>query len=549
MVRVFIPDNTSTTGAGLTGLTSASTNLTIAAIRELTGTAISYTGANIEAQTTIGTYQAPSSSSKCRIKAVDATNFPGLYELQFHDSAAVFDTSDLSQNVIINIYEATTTALKIGPCMVMIPLSAMVVLDGESNIKQWNGTNVNAQGADSIVQHSGTAQGAGTGNNQIQLAASGPSTIDSTYVGSVVKIYGGTGVGQTRTITAYNGTSKTCTVGRNWVTNPSTDSTYAILGLAVPKVDDSLRVDSNLTQILGTSLTETSTGYLTAAFKKLFDVSTPVFTTGETVATSSGQTTILNAVNAITTNTARSGPVMPGPYVRPSSGTNTYRIVLRTWNMQGVPEAPDAAPTIHAKVGATSYDSCLSSTTMTAVDGTTNTFYVTFTVNGADQGSPAPLNAALLVDFAWQIGGVDMNDGAGVVILDEATQATLEAVQSAVITASEYASTAATQATNAASSAASVDGKLPSNTTTILGNIGTPMQSGTKVVLASTQSDYAPAKAGDAMTLTSLYDAAKTAASATAVSGIKTQTDQLTFTVKDNVSLVRSQGIQSSYIF
>lgn len=39
---------------------------------------------------------------------------------------------------------------------------------------------------------------------------------------------------------------------------------------------DALQVD--LLQILGTSLTETSAGYLAAAFKKLFDVATPVFT-------------------------------------------------------------------------------------------------------------------------------------------------------------------------------------------------------------------------------------------------------------------------------
>ncbi len=130
MIRIFIPDNTATNGAGLTGLTSASTNLTIAYMRELDGTSTTYTGANIEAQTTIGTFQAPSSSNKIRFKAVDATNFPGLYELQFHDSATAFGTGDISQNIAINIYEATTTALKIGPCMLMISLVPYDPQDG-----------------------------------------------------------------------------------------------------------------------------------------------------------------------------------------------------------------------------------------------------------------------------------------------------------------------------------------------------------------------------------------------------------------------------------
>lgn len=52
-------------------------------------------------------------------------------------------------------------------------------------------------------------------------------------------------------------------------------------------------------------------------------------------------------------------------------------------------------------------------------------------------------------------------------------------------------------------------------------------------------SAYDPAKtaaqAGDAMTLTAAYDAAKVAASATTAAAIKTKTDQLTFTVANQV--------------
>jgi hypothetical protein len=123
MVRVFIPDNSSTTGAGKTGLTNASTNLVIAYRREQ-GATVTYTGANIEDITTPGTYQAPTGSTYCRFKAVDATNFPGMYEIQFHDSATIFGAADASAKVQINIYEATTTALNIGPNMKEIQLTA-----------------------------------------------------------------------------------------------------------------------------------------------------------------------------------------------------------------------------------------------------------------------------------------------------------------------------------------------------------------------------------------------------------------------------------------
>jgi len=92
---------------------------------------------------------------------------------------------------------------------------------------------------ESTVLHSGTAQAGAAGS--ITLAA-GASATDSLYVGEVVKIYGGTGAGQVRVITAYNGTTKVATVGRNWATNPDNTSLYAVLALAVPKVNDSLEV-------------------------------------------------------------------------------------------------------------------------------------------------------------------------------------------------------------------------------------------------------------------------------------------------------------------
>lgn len=160
MVRIFIPDNSSTKGAGLAGLTSSSTNLVIAYMRELDGTATTYTGANIEAQTTIGTYQAPSSSSKIRFKAVDGTNFPGVYELQFHNSATAFGTGDTSRNILINILETSTTALNIGPNGCLISLSAYDIGEGEANAVAMSGTTLTARDIGASVLLS---SGSGTG--------------------------------------------------------------------------------------------------------------------------------------------------------------------------------------------------------------------------------------------------------------------------------------------------------------------------------------------------------------------------------------------------
>ena len=72
---------------------------------------------------------------------------------------------------------------------------------------------------------SNTAQAGASGS--ITLDASASSTTDF-YVGQWVYLTGGTGVGQSRVITAYNGTTKVATITPNWATNPDVTSTFAI---------------------------------------------------------------------------------------------------------------------------------------------------------------------------------------------------------------------------------------------------------------------------------------------------------------------------------
>ena len=87
IIRVRLLNSSSTTGAGLTGLTSASTGLIISTIADNEASATTYTvaGSTIETIAALGTYAAPT-ATKCRFKEVDATNHPGLYELQFADA-------------------------------------------------------------------------------------------------------------------------------------------------------------------------------------------------------------------------------------------------------------------------------------------------------------------------------------------------------------------------------------------------------------------------------------------------------------------------------
>jgi len=76
---------------------------------------------------------------------------------------------------------------------------------------------------------SNTAQAGAAGS--ITLDASASATTDF-YKGSWIFLTGGTGVGQTRLCTAYNGTSKVATITPNWATNPDATSTFAVLPAA-----------------------------------------------------------------------------------------------------------------------------------------------------------------------------------------------------------------------------------------------------------------------------------------------------------------------------
>jgi hypothetical protein len=91
---VFLQDSASTTGAGKTGLTSASAGLVVSVRRELAASVTSYSGANVLSISTLGTWVDPG-VGKVRFKEIDPTNQPGLYELQFVDS--LFDGSDASR--------------------------------------------------------------------------------------------------------------------------------------------------------------------------------------------------------------------------------------------------------------------------------------------------------------------------------------------------------------------------------------------------------------------------------------------------------------------
>lgn len=84
---------------------------------------------------------------------------------------------------------------------------------------------------------SGTAQAGGASTITLR---SGASATDSLYRGQEVEIYGGTGAGQARIVTAYVGSTKVATVDEAWITQPDATSTYRVTHRG-PKLDSSQR--------------------------------------------------------------------------------------------------------------------------------------------------------------------------------------------------------------------------------------------------------------------------------------------------------------------
>lgn len=105
ILRVKLLDSTQTNPTGLTGLTYSSSGLTISAIADSEATTVTYAqgSSNIEDITTLGTYATPT-TNKCRFKAVDGTNHPGVYEIQLANTRLSVSSA---RSLLVSIKGAT----------------------------------------------------------------------------------------------------------------------------------------------------------------------------------------------------------------------------------------------------------------------------------------------------------------------------------------------------------------------------------------------------------------------------------------------------------
>jgi hypothetical protein len=177
ILRVKIRNSSVSTGAGLTGLTSASSGLRISTIADNESSAAAYTvaGSTIESITTLGTYAAPT-ATKARFKELDATNHPGVYEIQIANARFAVSSA---KNLLVSISGASNAA----ECDVLIPLRTIdpYVSGGvaPADVTKWNGTAVPA--SDTAGYPKATLK-TGTGAGELSVSGGAVATQDSAGV-------------------------------------------------------------------------------------------------------------------------------------------------------------------------------------------------------------------------------------------------------------------------------------------------------------------------------------------------------------------------------
>lgn len=190
VLRVKIMDSTSTTGGAKTGLTNASAGLIISTIADNEATATAYTaaGSTIDSITTLGTFAAPT-AGHCRFKEVDATNHPGVYEIQIADARWAVSGA---RSVIITVSGATGAA----QVDAEVQLTTVDVNDVNGGLQGLKGTTNPTAGALPTIG-TGTGQINPSGGKVPATMGSGDYTGNTPQTGDSFARIGATGSGLT----------------------------------------------------------------------------------------------------------------------------------------------------------------------------------------------------------------------------------------------------------------------------------------------------------------------------------------------------------------
>lgn len=141
---------------------------------------------------------------------------------------AVGDTFNIYDVVLLMMSTTGRTITAIDTTNKIITMDGAAFNSGASQIL----VETTASSSSPIVKTNLNGTAASATSNTIVLPSTFSAT-DSAYNGLAITITSGTGAGQSRTISAYTGSTKTATVASAWATIPDTTSTFLITGVTV----------------------------------------------------------------------------------------------------------------------------------------------------------------------------------------------------------------------------------------------------------------------------------------------------------------------------
>jgi hypothetical protein len=284
VIRVFIQDSASTTGAGKTGLTIGATSPVITAIasNQATGTVYTGTSNTLTVTTAKGTWQDPG-AGKVRFTELSSADFPGIYEL--HLDNALFSVAS-AKSLIISI-QATGAA----PVLVEIQLDSYDVIADAVWDEPYSGhTTAGTFGKLMDILRKAnyvTESQAGSGtktNTKFDTDLSGYA--DDFFNGQTLLFTEGTLAGQSSVIEDFDGTTGDITLDSPMTAAPATGNVFVILPMHVhPSVEigqavlDKRLGESGRIPYVSASLS-TSTSTITGFNGYKFDDKVTVQTTG-----------------------------------------------------------------------------------------------------------------------------------------------------------------------------------------------------------------------------------------------------------------------------
>jgi len=112
--------------------------------------------------------------------------------------------------------------------------------------------------------NTGTAQ---AGAATTVTLATGASAVDDFYNGMCVEILSGSGVGEEKTITDYNGSTKVATVDTAWTTNPDSASVY-VVQVDIDNMESAINNGNKLKRVAFGDIAQTPSSDLMANIRK-----------------------------------------------------------------------------------------------------------------------------------------------------------------------------------------------------------------------------------------------------------------------------------------